>query len=94
VVDRSRQVLAALERGDTGGDVPVRGLAAQSADGQLSLFAPRARPDRNGAEANLIDGVIEEIRSLDPDRITPIEALGRLAAMVERLSGQHPSGKN
>jgi DNA mismatch repair protein MutS len=76
VVERARAVLTDLE-GERDGTVErvAFGRARPSAprDVQLGLFAP-APPDP----------LREEIRALDPDAMTPLEALNALAALVAK----------
>jgi DNA mismatch repair protein MutS len=82
VVNRSRRVLTALEEGDVEGDVPVRARPG-AASGQLGLFdrAP-ASPQPSVDELE----VLGELRGLDPNSLTPIEALNHLASLVGRLA--------
>ncbi len=73
VVERARAVLGQLE----GEHRVVPGVPAAPPDPeQLALFAP-ARPDP----------VLEELRAVDIDRLTPLEALNLLA----RLQGRRPT---
>src|SRR5439155_16168008 len=59
---------------DMTGTAPAPRLphAAGAGDGQMNLFAPAD------------DALKAEIRALDPDRMTPIEALQALAALKEK----------
>jgi DNA mismatch repair protein MutS len=71
VVGRAREILATLE----GEHRVVPGAPPAPADpGQLTLFAADAAPHP----------VIEEIRGLDLDAMTPLEALNRLAELQRR----------
>ncbi len=63
VVRRAREVLAALERNGAGGSGRKRSAPLE----ELPLFAP-SRPSP----------IIEELASLDPDSMTPLEALTKL----------------
>jgi DNA mismatch repair protein MutS len=82
VISRAREILHNLE----GGELDERGRprlagseAAAAADaGQLALFG--SRPPRP-AEAR----VLEVLRGLDPDRLTPLDALGELARLRAAL---------
>jgi DNA mismatch repair protein MutS len=75
VVSRAREVLATLE----GEHRVVPGAPAPPADpGQLTLFA--AQPGS--------DLLMQEIRELDLDAMTPLEALNRLADMQRRAEGR------
>jgi DNA mismatch repair protein MutS len=77
VVDRARQILGNLEQGelDEAGMPRLARAPERGAAQQMGLFAP--------AERRLID----ELATLDVDRLTPIEALGILAKLKSRLSG-------
>jgi DNA mismatch repair protein MutS len=65
VLDRAAQILENLPPED-GAAVPKRGRAAPAAQPQLDLFAPE-------------DELRTELRSVDVDRLTPLEALVLLA---------------
>jgi DNA mismatch repair protein MutS len=72
VVDRAREILGALE-----GEhrmVPGPPPAASRDPGQLGLFAEAPEPDP----------MVEELRSLDVNILTPLEALNRLADFKRR----------
>ncbi|MFQ5678492.1 MAG: DNA mismatch repair protein MutS [Gemmatimonadota bacterium] len=71
VVRRARTILQGLENGPGGGGSRAAGVVDLSR-GQLSLFAP--------PEPSL---VLERLAGLDPDRLTPLEALNELAALKE-----------
>jgi DNA mismatch repair protein MutS len=85
VVARSRKVLRSLEQGydDEGGAVPARGKIATATRNQLGLFD--ASPAATALEANEA-AVLEELRATDPETLTPIEALNRLAEMIASLN--------
>jgi DNA mismatch repair protein MutS len=71
VVGRAREILTTLE----GEHRMVPGEPPGPRDpGQLALFADAGRPDP----------VVEELRSLDVDTLTPLEALNRLADFKRR----------
>ncbi|MEA2625532.1 MAG: mismatch repair protein MutS [Candidatus Binatota bacterium] len=72
VIARSREILAALERGET-----VGATRPAPADGvrQLALFAAA---DETAAR------LVEELRTVEPLSLTPIEALAKLAELVEK----------
>ena len=71
VVGRAREILATLE----GEHRVVPGAPPPQPDpGQLTLFAAEAAPHP----------VVEEIRALDLDAMTPLEALNRLAELQRR----------
>jgi DNA mismatch repair protein MutS len=74
VIARAREILARLE-GD-GGALPTGRRLAARPPGQLSLLAavtPPPDPRREQA--------VERLRALDPDRMTPLEALTALAEL-------------
>jgi DNA mismatch repair protein MutS len=76
IIARARQILGNLEQGEL--DESGMARIARSPEGgrpvaQMNLFMP--------AESR----VLEELRTLDVDRLTPVDALNALARMVERL---------
>lgn len=79
IIGRARQILANLEQGelDEGGKARIAHDARGDRDKsvQLGLFAP--------AHGRLL----EELKSLDVERMSPIEAINTLAAMVAKLRG-------
>ncbi len=81
VTSRAREILARLEQDELAPDGRPR-LAAESdpaaGDGQLALFTSDAP---SAAE----EAVLRELRVLDPDATTPLQALERLAAWRARL---------
>ncbi|MGD9497703.1 MAG: DNA mismatch repair protein MutS, partial [Armatimonadota bacterium] len=74
VIDRAKEVLHTLEREDIGTEVgPSRRAAARIAPTvQLQLFEAAPHP------------LVEEIKRLDPDTMTPLEALQALARLKEK----------
>ncbi|HXF50345.1 MAG TPA: DNA mismatch repair protein MutS [Dehalococcoidia bacterium] len=75
VVRRAREVLVALERNGAG--APRRRPAPLE---ELPLFAPPAASP-----------LIEELASLDPDSMTPLEALTKLYELRRKAKGAQPS---
>jgi DNA mismatch repair protein MutS len=75
VIERARQILNNLETGelDEAGMPRLAHAPDRGAAGQMGLFAS---PERR---------VIDELKMLDVDRLTPIEALGILAKLRTRL---------
>ena len=76
VVTRARQILANLEMGelDEAGQARLAHRPdARNAAAQLGLFTPSERR------------VIDELRTLEAERLTPLEALNTLARVVDRL---------
>ncbi len=83
VIDRAREVLANLEREEFGRDgMPklARHMEAGAPrTGQLALFGGGGDP--------VAEEIAAKIRSVDPDSMTPIEALQLLHALKDRLKG-------
>ncbi len=85
VVTRAREILRNLEGGEL--DAAGRPRLAQHADGgraraqadQLGLFPAGGSPTPAERDA------LERLRGVDPERITPVEALNALHGLVERL---------
>jgi DNA mismatch repair protein MutS len=79
VVARAREVLADLERqsGSAGVDGPA-GQGPPAGDRQLSLFDEPEDP--------AVAGVLASLRSLDPDKLAPIDALLFLRELKQRLA--------
>jgi DNA mismatch repair protein MutS len=75
VIQRAREILQNLEQGELNDAGQPRLAEGNAGNGQLALFA--ARDDR----------VREEIARLDVDRMTPMEALTRLHALVQLVRG-------
>jgi DNA mismatch repair protein MutS len=76
IIARARQILANLEQGefDESGMVRLaRSPGGERGAAQMSLFAP------------LESRIIEELRALDVDRMTPVDALNTLAELTVRL---------
>jgi DNA mismatch repair protein MutS len=79
VIERARLILHDLEGGELpGGHVPP---SRRRSDGQLALALAPQRSPRGQAETDLL----QELRSIDPDSITPIDALTWLARNHARL---------
>jgi DNA mismatch repair protein MutS len=75
VISRARQILANLEMGELNeaGQARLAHHEAQDGAGQLGLFTPSERR------------VIDELRTLEIERLKPIEAMNALARALERL---------
>lgn len=72
VIVRARELLAGLERhGDRARAAPRRALPEPDPD-QLGLFPAAVHP------------VVERLRAVEPERLTPLQALNLLAELVER----------
>ncbi len=91
VVGRAREILENLEKDEYGGDgLPRRARRRDGRRGpqrtQPSLFGGVEPPEPEPAEEDpAVAEVLAELRSTDPDRTTPIEALQKLSAWRRRL---------
>ncbi len=75
VIDRSREILAELQRGfQRESRTPQLAAKKTKDNAQLMLFSPPG------------EEVLDELRSLDPDQITPLEALQRLRALKDKFT--------
>jgi DNA mismatch repair protein MutS len=81
VVERAKQVLWALEQGDSGARLPSKKMPTLPAATQLTLFVPVGQDDE----------LARELRSVDPDSLTPLEALNRLAQLREKALAERAS---
>ena len=93
VVTRARQVLAALEGGEQVDGIPARAVPEEGGSPQLSLFdrlmgsgtapavAQQPHPALTGQEQRALD----QLRALDINRMTPLQALTTLAALAAAL---------
>jgi DNA mismatch repair protein MutS len=83
VIRRAREILANLESGELDAEGRPRLASGEPGagrgDGQLGLFA--GGPPRDPEEERVLDA----LRELDPDDVTPREALSLLASFRERL---------
>jgi len=93
VLDRARQIMARLRERDAGlrGALPS-GTAGDSADRRPET--PRVEPEEKPAAMGVSGGlpadtaaVLGELRDLDPNLITPIEALGLISKWKRRIAG-------
>jgi DNA mismatch repair protein MutS len=75
VIRRAQEILRNLESGERDEAGQPRLAARPGGSSQLGLFAPPS------LEAK---AVVEALRAIDPLTLTPIEALGKLAELVER----------
>ena len=73
VLRRARQILGDLESGRSG----LAALGASTPRAQMDLFEPRIPAH--------LEALADEIRALDPDRLTPLEALAALHNLKERV---------
>lgn len=79
IISRAREILANLEQGEldeAGMPRIARDRRATTPPPQLGLFSPRD------------ERVIDEIRALDVERMTPMDALNALARLAARLKQQ------
>ncbi|HKN01957.1 MAG TPA: DNA mismatch repair protein MutS [Candidatus Binataceae bacterium] len=76
IITRAREILANLEQGEfdeAGQPRLAHARRSENRSHQMSLFSP--------VESRVVD----ELRAIDVDRMTPVEALGTLAALKARL---------
>jgi DNA mismatch repair protein MutS len=96
VVARAREILASLESGPTAsnGARPRVALPPDAGGPQLGLFVPvqasaateAASPTSVSASASAIADVLAALRSLDPDDLTPRQALDVLVDLKNKLT--------
>jgi DNA mismatch repair protein MutS len=81
VVARARDILKNLESAEYNEygmpSLAGPGAAEGAAAAQMELFGGRRSPEE--------EGVLEEIRRTDPERLSPLDALLRLAEWKERM---------
>ena len=81
VVDRARDILRNLESAEYNEDgLPALAgarAAVESSNAQMELFSRRSRVDD--------DAVLDQIRRCEPERLSPLDALMRLAEWKGRL---------
>ncbi|NLO74642.1 MAG: DNA mismatch repair protein MutS [candidate division WS1 bacterium] len=75
VIERAREVLHSLEQEDLGRAVGPSREAVQGVGGPMQLHLFEAAPDP----------IVEEIKGLDPDTMTPLEALGKVKEWWEKV---------
>ena len=75
VIKNARKVLTNLEKSQEGLKTFILG-------GQISLFN-----DNGGSDDNEADPVLEEIKELDTNSMTPLDALTKLAELKKKLEG-------
>jgi DNA mismatch repair protein MutS len=89
VLARARQILENLEKAelDEAGRPSISRGRQKATSAQLALFA--ARPGGGGDSAREVfaayGGIIEELKALDLDRLSPLAALNKLADVKSRL---------
>ncbi|HEY0467427.1 MAG TPA: DNA mismatch repair protein MutS [Polyangiaceae bacterium] len=79
VLARARALLSTLESGSVAPDAPKARAKSRANTDQLPLFGSRSAETRGNAE------VLETLRALDLDRVTPLEALQFLARLKQKL---------
>jgi DNA mismatch repair protein MutS len=83
IITRAREILANLEQGEldeAGMPRIARDRRAKTPAPQLGLFSPRESP------------VLDELRALDLERMTPMDALNALARLAARLKQEKEKG--
>jgi DNA mismatch repair protein MutS len=73
VVRRAREVLAEHENAEAQVSAQLSGESLAPRTAQLTIFTPLSQP------------VLEKLRELDPDRLTPLEALNLLAELKKQV---------
>ncbi len=82
VVGRAKDVLAALESGETLNQETVtrigrhKGKSIRKEGVQISMFEPENHP------------IVQQLRDIDPERITPLEALDAIARWKKKWTGR------
>ena len=91
VVGRAREILASLEVGAaSAGGAPRAAVPGDAVGPQLGLFAPA--PSARATQEVVTDGrpeiaeVVETLRGLDPDGLTPRQALDLLCELKKKLT--------
>jgi len=82
VVARAEEIRRSLERTEAEGAISIAVPAGPMAGAQ----AERGRQSEPGGLFSVEELVLDELRSLDTDRMTPLEALARLAAIRKALA--------
>jgi len=75
IIERAREILVTLERKERDVVAETQKRTGGSPSPQLSLFDTRER------------GVLDALRALEPEALTPIQALNELAKLKEKLRG-------
>jgi len=73
VVRRAREVLAEHENAESRLSAHIAGGDSAASRAQLTIFTPLSQP------------VVEKIRQLDPNSLTPLEALNLLAELKKQV---------
>jgi len=92
VVERAKEILSNLERDEFGRDgLPRRARPPKARGsppaGALPLFLPPAAEARSDPEEERAAAVLAELRSKDPNRLTPLEALELVFRWQRSLRG-------
>jgi DNA mismatch repair protein MutS len=97
VVQRATEILANIERDEYGRDgLPRRGRGGWTRN-QPSLFEiDEPAPGHSAREAAARDAgkVLEELRAIDADRLTPLAALNLIAGWLRRLGRDAPPDRS
>ena len=83
VVARAREILGQLERGERRTSGATGGPLDGSAQLPLALGSETSGPPTRSSESN----ILAELKEIDPDRITPMEALAVLSRWQQKLGG-------
>lgn len=99
VIERAREILAELEEEhyDSDGKPRIARMDGMP-EKQLSLFSRGAKPVKNGGSPDGVNGlserkhpVVEELKKLEVDKLTPIQALNKIHELKKKL--EEKSGK-
>jgi DNA mismatch repair protein MutS len=96
VIDRAREVLEVLEKGEIGPNGTPRLARSGEAARQLPLFAGETpadgEPARHREASTPLDpgerAALDALRALEPERMTPLEALNSLATLRSLAQGR------
>jgi DNA mismatch repair protein MutS len=93
VIERAKQVLWSLEQSDRVGDVRPTGAAAgmRSPAGVGERHTRPTGADQLALFGGAPDPLVEELRSIDVNALTPLDALNKLAELQRRAQAK-PSG--
>lgn len=84
VVARAREILGQLERGERRASGPAGEPREGGAQLPLALGSKRSGPPTSSAEST----VLAELKEIDPNRITPMDALAVLSGWRQKLEGE------
>ena len=80
LVDRAKEVLLNLERGELEGGSPRLAKPSKRSSMQIGLFDPMPETDGTAKE------IVDELKAVDPNNMTPIDALKLIEELVNKLN--------